>query len=213
MNIGGLSEYSSLPRCGISQLPLSTICLAASAKRGSSAGQGSRRPMPAASTTRAIRKNQNSWRRSIDSERGAISSFLVQGQAQRKDRATFFARLCAHAAAVFLGNFLHHREAQARAAGLAGGVGLEPALTETFRQAGTVVGQGQFDEGAAALLDLARERFDMRLAAVADGFERVLDQIVQQLAQAAGIGAHQQFARLEAARDLQALVVLVQVEH
>src|SRR5690606_33099420 len=64
MNIGGLSEYSSLPRWAINQLPLSTMCLATRAKRGSSAGHGSRRPMPAPSTIRAISMNHQNSRRS-----------------------------------------------------------------------------------------------------------------------------------------------------
>src|SRR5690606_1312521 len=57
MNSGGLSAYSSLPRCGNSQSPLSTMCLATSAKRGSSAGHGSRRPSPAPSTSSARIQN------------------------------------------------------------------------------------------------------------------------------------------------------------
>ena len=63
MNSGGLSEYSSLPRCGNSQSPLSTICLATSAKRGSSAGHGSRRPRPAASISSANSQNSQVSRR------------------------------------------------------------------------------------------------------------------------------------------------------
>jgi hypothetical protein len=59
ISIGGLSEYSSVPRCGNSQLPLSTICLATSANRGSSAGHGSRRPSPAPSTSSATIQNNH----------------------------------------------------------------------------------------------------------------------------------------------------------
>ena len=61
ISIGGLSEYSSVPRCGNSQSPLSIICLATSVKRGSSEGQGSRRPSPAPRTSRAtMASSQNS---------------------------------------------------------------------------------------------------------------------------------------------------------
>ena len=63
MNNGGLSEYSSLPRCGNSQSPLSTICLATRAKRGSSAGHGSRRPSPAPRISRANSQNSQVSRR------------------------------------------------------------------------------------------------------------------------------------------------------
>src|SRR3546814_14444347 len=61
----GLSAYNSLPRCGNNQSPLSTMCLATRAKRGSSAGHGSRRPSPAPSTSRArIQNSQVSRKRS-----------------------------------------------------------------------------------------------------------------------------------------------------
>ncbi len=63
MNSGGLSEYSSVPRIGNSQLPLSTMCLATSAKRGSSAGQGSRKPNPAPRISRANSQNSHMSRR------------------------------------------------------------------------------------------------------------------------------------------------------
>src|SRR5690348_11356313 len=64
ISTGGLSAYSSLPRCGNSQSPPSTICLAASVKRGSSDGHGSRMPMPAPITTRAISISSQKRRRS-----------------------------------------------------------------------------------------------------------------------------------------------------
>src|SRR3569623_2029807 len=64
ISTGGLSAYSSLPRCGNIQSPPSTICLAASVKRGSSAGQGSRIPIPAPITTRAISISSQKRRRS-----------------------------------------------------------------------------------------------------------------------------------------------------
>src|SRR6185503_19569021 len=51
-------------RCGNSQSPDSTICFAASVKRGSSLGQGSRRPMPAPSSTNATSMNSQNARRS-----------------------------------------------------------------------------------------------------------------------------------------------------
>src|SRR3546814_16448426 len=58
--------YSSdLPRCGNHQSPDSHICFATSTKRGSSAGQGSRRPRPAPSTssaTTASNQNSRDWR-------------------------------------------------------------------------------------------------------------------------------------------------------
>ena len=63
MNNGGLSEYNSLPRCGNNQSPLSTICFATSAKRGSSAGHGSRRPRPVARISMANSQNSQVSRR------------------------------------------------------------------------------------------------------------------------------------------------------
>ena len=71
MNNGGLSGYSSSPRIGNSHCPLSTICRATSAKRGSSAGHGSRRPRPAPSTSTAtIQNNQRSRDSGVFSMRG-----------------------------------------------------------------------------------------------------------------------------------------------
>src|ERR1700761_7815311 len=73
-SIGGLSAYSSRPRCGNNQSPDSNICFAARAKRGSSDGHGSRNPIPAASTMNAITMNRmKSPRRESDAELSAVS--------------------------------------------------------------------------------------------------------------------------------------------
>ena len=61
--------------------------------------------------------------------------------------------------------------------------------------------------------NFACAHLDVRLARVADRLERILQQVVQQLAQAAGIGAQDRIARREAPRELDALIVLVQVQH
>ena len=52
-NSGGLSAYRSPPTRGISQSPLRSMSCATSAKRGSSAGHGSRNPRPAVSSSSA----------------------------------------------------------------------------------------------------------------------------------------------------------------
>ncbi|MNT20575.1 hypothetical protein D3C72_1558890 [compost metagenome] len=64
MNTGGFSAYSSLPRCGSSHCPLSTMARAASTKRGSSGGEGWRRPKPAnrASTMAMQASIRQRWR-------------------------------------------------------------------------------------------------------------------------------------------------------
>ena len=116
-------------------------------------------------------------------------------------------------AAVFLRDLAHDREAQAGAARLAGGVGFEPALAEALRQPRPVVGHGEFDPVLAALVQHARGDTDLRLARFADGFERVLDQVVQGLAQAYRIAAHERLACREVARQRDALVVLVKVQY
>lgn len=87
MKVGGLSEYNSLPRCGINQSPESTICLATSAKRGSSAGHGSRRPMPAPISTNANSMNKANSRQ-VRRALAAISDMgAVLGAMQETTRA------------------------------------------------------------------------------------------------------------------------------
>ena len=51
------------------------------------------------------------------------------------------------------------------------------------------------------------------LALAAHRFERILQRVMQQLAQAAGIGAQRRILRREITRQLDTLIVLVQVEH
>jgi hypothetical protein len=60
-NNGGLSAYGCPPTRGNNQSPVATMSRATSAKRGSSAGQGSRKPMPVAISNSA---NPSSHRRS-----------------------------------------------------------------------------------------------------------------------------------------------------
>ena len=58
-NNGGLSAYGCPPTRGSSQSPVATMSRATSAKRGSSGGHGSRRPMPVAISSSASANSQS----------------------------------------------------------------------------------------------------------------------------------------------------------
>src|SRR5690349_1667616 len=113
----------------------------------------------------------------------------VAWQAHRERRAAAGAVFRADAAAVLLDDLLGYGKAEPRAALLAGRVRLEPALVEARRQARPVVGDAQLDPEPVVVEHLARADLDARLALGAHRLERILQQVVQELAQAAGIGA------------------------
>ena len=75
MNIGGLSEYSSMPRCGNSQSPESTICLrdereARLVRRPRIAQARARAPSTKASAPKAIQNWR--WRVSVSIGEAAV---------------------------------------------------------------------------------------------------------------------------------------------
>jgi len=129
---------------------------------------------------------------------GAGRTRRIARQAQGEHSAAARPVFGTYIAAVFSsGRFSSDRQTQPRAARFARRVGFEPALVESLGQARTVVGDGQFDPRTAIVLNLARGDLNAGSARVADRLQRVLQQIVQQLAQAPGIGAQRRICGCE----------------
>src|SRR5262249_51196594 len=80
----------------------------------------------------------------------------------------------ADAAAVLLDDLLGDGEAEAGAALLARRVRFEPALVESRRQSGAVVGDAELYPEPAVVPDLARRHLDARLALGGHRLERIL---------------------------------------
>src|SRR4051794_37233041 len=80
MKGAGLCAYGSTPRCGIIHWPVSTICCAASTNRGSSGGEGSRRPIPAPSAIAASSNIHQIGRKRGRREGGICRSRFEEGR-------------------------------------------------------------------------------------------------------------------------------------
>ena len=104
----------------------------------------------------------------IQCRRGRATS--VQRQAQGEHRAAFGAILPRAHAAVLFRDLLHHRKAEARAARLAGGVGLKPALA-SFGQAGPLSATASSTGRAAVpIRRVATSTWGLRLSPMACAF-------------------------------------------
>src|SRR3569832_357764 len=90
-------------------------------------------------------------------------------------------------AAVFLDDLLHDRKAEAGALGFGGDVGFEQLAQQLGGKTRTVVGDPQFDVRKIGVFDATGGEGNATVAAFGQRVERILDEIVEQLADAAGV--------------------------